>query len=366
MEMYDRFMCYCQTGKGELTESIATAKAKIEALTASSKADLESKTMTDAALKEHTASRDDAKKAMAEATAIREKEAAVYAKFKSDHDTNLKALKEATLAIEKGVSGSFLQTGAANVLRNYVMVQATMSDAARQDVLAFLSGSDAQGYVPQSGEIIGILKQMYDEMDGDLKEATDAENGAIQSYEALMAAKTKEVNTLQAQIEEEMMRSGELGVSLASVENDIEDTKIALEEDTKFLAALNKDCSTKTAEWEVIQKTRAEELVALAETIKVLNDDDALEMFKKTLPSASASFVQITRTAASMKARAMALLKAARAHGDGARVGLISLALRGGSKDFSKVVKMIDEMVAILKDEQLDDDHKKEYCTKML
>merc|ERR1740121_1560361 len=339
MEMYDRFMCYCQTGKGELTESIATAKAKIEALTASSKADLESKTMTDAALKEHTASRDDAKKAMAEATAIREKEAAVYAKFKSDHDTNLKALKEATLAIEKGVSGSFLQTGAANVLRNYVMVQATMSDAARQEVLAFLSGSDAQGYVPQSGEIIGILKQMYDEMDEDLKEATDAENGATQSYEALMAAKTKEVNTLQAQIEEEMMRSGELGVALTAAANDIEDTQEALAQDSKFLAALEKDCATKTAEWEEIQKVRAEELVALAETIKVLNSDDALEMFKKTLPSASASFMQISVGAKALKRKALILIQEAlKARPGRPELDLIALALQGKQMGFEKII----------------------------
>merc|ERR1712060_702665 len=108
------------------------------------------------------------------------------------------------------------------------------------------------------------------------------------------------------------MRSGELGVSLASVENDIEDTQEAVAEDTKFLAALDKDCATKTAEWEVIQKTRAEELVALAETIKVLNDDDALEVFKKTLPSASASFMQVTVGAAALKRKALALIQKAR------------------------------------------------------
>ena len=39
-------------------------------------------------------------------------------------------------------------------------------------------------------------------------------------------------------------------------------------------------------------KTRTEELLALADTIKMLNDDDALELFKKTLPGASA-FLQV-------------------------------------------------------------------------
>ena len=49
--------------------------------------------------------------------------------------------------------------------------------------------------------------------------------------------------------------------------------------------------------FEEYQKSQSEELVALSETIKMLNDDDALDLFKKTLPSSSAaaasSFLQI-------------------------------------------------------------------------
>merc|ERR1712061_449481 len=121
--------------------------------------------------------------------------------------------------------------------------------------------------------------------------------------------KKKEVATLTAQIEKELERLGELKVLLATGENQIEDAKEAVAADTKFLEELKAGCDTKTAEWEVIEKTRAEELLALAETIKVLNDDDALELFKKTLPSASASLVQITVSSATLRARALELLK---------------------------------------------------------
>merc|ERR1719361_2647747 len=156
---------------------------------------------------------------------------------------------------------------------------------------------------------------------------------------------------LQAQIEEEMMRSGELAVSLASIANDLEDTKQALDEDTAFLAELKKSCATKTQEWEVIKKTRAEELVALAETIKVLNDDDALELFKKTLPSAGSSFVQIKVNNASLKAQALALLRG-KALQSRPELDLVELALRGQHIGFEKVIAMIDDMIANLKKEQ--------------
>merc|ERR550514_1860441 len=77
------------------------------------------------------------------------------------------------------------------------------------------------------------------------------------------------------------------------------------------MADLGKNCATKKKEWAEIVKTRNEELLALADCIKMLNDDDALELFKKTLPSASASLVQLKVTSSSLRARALAALRKA-------------------------------------------------------
>merc|ERR1719321_263186 len=119
----------------------------------------------------------------------------------------------------------------------------------------------------------------------------------------------------------------------------------------------------KQAEWAVIVKTRNEELLALADTIKVLNDDDALELFKKTLPSASASFVQLKVTSSSLRARALAAIRKAPRT---VQLDFIAMAIQGKKIGFDKVIKMIDEMVVTLKQEQTDDDHKKEYCQTQL
>merc|ERR1712203_1253308 len=147
------------------------------------------------------------------------------------------------------------------------------------------------------------------------------------------------------------------------------DTKESLADDTKFLAELDAGCDKKAAEWEVIKKTRAEELLALAETIKVLNDDDALELFKKTLPSASASFVQMQVSSSQIRSRALDAITGALQQrrqstlGRQPQLDLIALALNGKQMGFDKVISMIDELVANLKKEQSDDDAKKEYCT---
>merc|ERR1712232_1160694 len=109
-------------------------------------------------------------------------------------------------------------------------------------------------------------------------------------------------------------------------------------------------CDKKNSEWEAREKERTQEQVAIAETIKVLNDDDALELFKKTLPSAS-SFMQVSVSASAMRAKAQAVIKAGRKAGNRpsrAQFDVILLALHGKKIGFSKIIGMIDAMVASL------------------
>merc|ERR1711953_1520959 len=138
----------------------------------------EKKTQTEADLKEHQTSRAEAKAAMDEATGIREKEAVAFAKLKEESETNLAALAKAITAIETGMKGSFLQTSAASTLRRFAMEKAELQDETRQELLAFLSAKTSEEYAPQSGQIVGILKQMEEEMDNALADATTAEEEA--------------------------------------------------------------------------------------------------------------------------------------------------------------------------------------------
>merc|ERR1719161_2064745 len=172
---------------------------------------------------------------------------------------------------------------------------------------------------------------MTDTMSKTLSESEAEEASAISSYEELMAAKTKEVNALTKTIETKTVRIGELAVAIVQMKEDLDDTSKQLLEDKKFLADMDKTCATKTAEHEANVKVRGEELVALADTIKLLNDDDALELFKKALPAAGSSFVQMTVSQNSQRSRALALLTAAKraAHRPSPGLDFLVLAVQG-------------------------------------
>jgi peptidoglycan hydrolase CwlO-like protein len=360
---FEKFMCYCKNGKGALESSIAQAKQTNEQLKSSIEETDASLKQMKADLKSAQTDRADAKTAVAKATALREKEAAAFAKESSEFKTNIAAMKKATAAIEKGAGGAFLQTSAASVLKQ-LSVTMDMSSMDRDMLTSFLTQgqSEESGYAPQSGQITGILKQMTDTMEADLAKATDEENAAIKDYDGLMAAKTKEINALTKEIESKTARIGELGVELVTMKEDLDDTTKSLIEDEAFLGDLEKNCKTKEDEWAARCKLRAEELLAIADTIKLLNDDDALELFKKTLPTPS--LLQFKTSSHAMKQQALAALQGVK-RGD-FRLNLISLALKGKKVSFDKVLKMVDEMAALLGKEQTTDDDKKAYCEQLL
>jgi peptidoglycan hydrolase CwlO-like protein len=364
-KLFEEFMCYCKTGTNDLTQSIDAAESKLPQVSSALEKAEATKVQLENDIKQHKANVADAKKTMATAKALREKEAAAFAKESSDLKTNIAALGKATAAIEGGMAGSFLQNAAATAVLRRITLDAEMSSPDREMLSAFLS--QGQGYVPASGEIVGILKQLKDTMEKTLAEVTATEEEAIKTFADLMAAKTKELEANTAAIESKLERVAQVGLEITEMKEDIDDTAKALAEDKKFLAELAKGCSTKEAEWAERTKTRADELVAIADTIKILNDDDALDLFKKTLPSAS--FLQTRDSAQNLKRRAIAVLHAARAKRriPEPRLDFIALALQGKSGGtFDKVIGMIDEMVAILAEEQKADDEKKVYCESEL
>eukprot|EP00928_Gymnodinium_smaydae_P036854 TRINITY_DN2569_c0_g1_i1.p1 TRINITY_DN2569_c0_g1~~TRINITY_DN2569_c0_g1_i1.p1 ORF type:complete len:726 (+),score=238.44 TRINITY_DN2569_c0_g1_i1:37-2178(+) len=369
-KLFDQFMCYCKNGGSSLKASIAEAEAKVPQIQSTIKESSAEKAQLTSEVSQHKKDRDDAKASVAEATSVREKAAQDFAKESADMNSNIESMGKAVTAVEKGTGGAFLQTSAAAAVRS-VVASADLSDSDRELVNSFLmtdqsdSEASAEG---DAGTIIGILKQMKETMEGDLAEAIKAEDQAKADFESLTTAKAKEIEALQKAIEDKMTRLGEVGVELVNAKEDLEQTEKGLEDDRKFLKDLESDCGTKSSEWEARQKTRSEELIAIADTIKILNDDDALDLFKKTLPSPS--LLQVRSTSKMHKqraAQAQVYLNNAADMGLGDhRVSLLASALHAKSRNFDKVLGMVDDMVTLLGKEQESDAQKKAYCQKEL
>merc|ERR1719449_460731 len=103
----------------------------------------------------------------------------------------------------------------------------------------------------------------------------------------------------------------------------------------------------------------------------MMNSDDALELFKKTLPSSAASASALIQTAATSRSQmrtAKAMIQSAM-NSDGAHAvnrHLMLVALSQGVHGFEKVVGMVDGMVGVLEGEQAQDDKQDVWCVAEL
>merc|ERR1719420_10842 len=118
-------------------------------------------------------------------------------------------------------------------------------------------------------------------MEAELKEAISQEEKAIAGFADLKASKEKEIEMATEAIETKTGRSGEVAVSAVQTKDSLEDTTDELADTEKFLVQLSTECATKEKEFAEISAVRAEEVKAISEAIGILNDDDALDVFKK-------------------------------------------------------------------------------------
>merc|ERR1719428_1787708 len=119
---------------------------------------------------------------------------------------------------------------------------------------------------------------------------------------------------------------------------------------------------------------RSEEISAISEAIGILNDDDALDVFKKAVPSAlvqdQVGFLQRSNNLASKVHKAQAIIATAAGKLDDRHMDLLLFTLnsklklqaKGRAQGMEGVIKMIDDMVVLLGKDQKDDDKQKGFC----
>merc|ERR1719478_1307309 len=139
---------------------------------------------------------------------------------------------------------------------------------------------------------------MQDEMLADLADMRKTEQDAVTGYNDMKENKLEHLGHLMKMLSDKQKRSGEIALSLVEDKDALEDANTELTNGSKYLAALQEQCAQRKADRDVRQKMRLDEIAAISEAIKILTDDDALETFKKAVPSAS--FVQQPRHASAM------------------------------------------------------------------
>eukprot|EP00401_Gymnodinium_catenatum_P038019 CAMPEP_0117484712 /NCGR_PEP_ID=MMETSP0784-20121206/14595_1 /TAXON_ID=39447 /ORGANISM="" /LENGTH=723 /DNA_ID=CAMNT_0005279285 /DNA_START=93 /DNA_END=2264 /DNA_ORIENTATION=- len=227
------------------------------------------------------------------------------------------------------------------------------------------AAAGAKSYNSRSGQILGILSEMSDQFGRDLATAQKEEAQALEQFEALKAAKLAEIAAATQQTKQKESTLADLVAKSATAKKDITAAEATLSADQQFMMDMTEGCTTEADEYKARVKVRTEEIAALGEALKILTQDDARELFGKTMSllqtSSSASVAASVRRARERAGERVAAV--ARKHKN---MALGSLAARVKLDEFAKVKVMMDKMVEELKAQQKQENEKLEFCKKEL
>jgi len=259
---------------------------------------------------------------------------------------------------------------------------------------AFLQAGDKQpyykSYSPRSGVIFGILNQLKEEFEAQLSTSQSTEGKGKGDYEGMSQAKEEQVEVGKKKLDDMEGEHSENQKALSDAKEDLDLTRKQRTADVEFLRNLKLTCQGLDKQWELRSKTRSQEILAVAETLTILTEDDAQDLMAKSVTllqehagTQLTSAMRAARSSAASVLRRAAqepvfdaddLLAAWRGRKSGVSVGaaagprvqLSTLAVTVQLDAFTKVKEAMDKMVAQLKAENQEEVKFKAFCDEQL
>merc|ERR1719199_351765 len=301
--MYQKFMCWCESGGAEEEEALQVQKERIERLhplIEQAKEQVETLTEQIHESDKEVASHEQAKLG---ADAIRADESEKYKAESENLKQSIVALTKAIAVLTKAKdAASFAQVSsflkdALRPFSQHAIVKTVLDDRQVQSLLTapvvngFLQVTGTAQFAPD--HILGVLSGLMDAFKHDLSGAEQTEAAASSAYNALVSSKGQELVAARATLRKLNEEKAALNAQLARDSEDIAATQVSYAQDQQAYEARKKQCETKTKEFHDRQQSRLEEMLAINEAVSALSGDDVHVVFQKTATKAPLSFLQL-------------------------------------------------------------------------
>jgi len=359
---FTTFQAFCQDTAKEKLDAIADATESIAILGA----DIQKYDSDSTVLAEQIAELDNsiavAESNLKAAQATRKKEEMDYNEIHSEYTTNIAELEGATTKIKTMMSGvksasaaSFLQVMPAD-------------QQVKNMVKAFLDLGDGQDpatpvYESQAGGVVGLMKDLKKKLVDEKTALEQQEIKSVGAFQMIAQTLTDQINGQTATRDKKLADKQFAEKSSASAAGQKVDTANAKAADEAYLKELKLDCADKAKEFEAKQKLRAGELEALNKAIQIISGDAVGKVGlvqKKRRASALVQLRSGNAAAQPRQSRVQAYL-----FSQGQKLGsniLSALAVKVAQDPFSKVKKMIQDMVYKLMEEANEEAEHKGFC----
>jgi len=372
---FAKFQEWCEGVRAEKTKYIKEAADQIAQLEADIlKAESDTEVLRDEITQLEATMAKNKEEANA-ATALRKKE---HADFSSEEQDLVESIDACGKAVQ------VLKARSADVPQSLLQVKTAplVPESAKDAIQSFLDtrnsddlmAPEANAYEFQSGGVVTMIENLETKFKAQLLELQKAEMSAKGNYQLFMQqftdnqeqdSKTVAVKTAAkaGRIEDPATAKGELNV-----------TKKGKAEDEQALSDTLAECHVKSKEYEQNQVTRSDEIKAIEQAIAILTSDAVAGNAEKHLPSAAllqskkgkalAQAVSVLQKDLKLQQRAAAYLQS-RSKAIGSRY-LAVMAAHTMEDPFSKVKKMIRDLITKLMEEANEEADQHAYCTSEL
>jgi len=399
---YQAFMEWCKdasTNKGFEIKTATAKKEKLQAAITKLTGDAEA---AGAKIEELAGSVAGDEGDLKSATAVREKEAADFASNEAELVDVINTVGRAVTVIEREMAknpAAFAQMDTSSMdglLKSLgaVVDAAAFTSADKQKLLAMVqsrqgAANDAAGededlappaaavYKSHSSNILDVLEDMKEKAEEQLSELRKAETSAKHNYQMLRQSLEDQMTADTKDLQEEKVAKASASEGKATAEGDLATTVKDLADSKAALELAQGNCMQAAADHDATVKARQEELDAIAQAKKVLEESTA------GAEQQSYAFVQLERSQAGSQlqtradlanAEVVALVKRlAHEHHSAALAQLasrIAAVLRfgagAGEDPFKKVKDLISELIAKLQAEASGEATEKSYCDEQI
>mmetsp|Transcript_55237 Transcript_55237/g.103564 ORF Transcript_55237/g.103564 Transcript_55237/m.103564 type:complete len:681 (+) Transcript_55237:40-2082(+) len=386
---FAEYVKFCETTTAEKKTAIEEADATIESLTAAidkATADVDRLTNEIAELDGIIATTSAEK---ANATAIRDKQAADFAKTFGDYVDSITAIGKALTALKEQPK-TREQTSLLQVLTHRYQSEKLSPNEASRYLDAFLTGRSAKaesllsegqsqsdapaaGYEFQSGGVIEMLEKLEGQFTEEKDAVKKAELEKKNAFKTLIAGLDTENKDATKSKDSKLKEKASISAQKAKDQGELEDTTATRKEDAKYKKDLEMSWSERTAEFKSRQTLRSEELEAIGKAIDIISGEAVTGSAEKHLPTllqmkTALAIVERERSERSLRTPSFTKVadflqqKAAALQSQ----ELAALALRVKADPIDKVKEMIENMITRMGEELAAEATKKAWCDEEL
>jgi len=154
-----------------------------------------------------------------------------------------------------------------------------LSAEQKQQVGSFLQAPFTGTYSAQSGQVVGILKDMKSTFSSNLEEAIATEKKDKEFHDAFMQTKKEAYTAMEGTYKEKQESLSANDGGLSSKKTQLQVATKDKAEAEEFLTKLTDTCAKKAKDYEDRNLLRANEVAAISQAISILNSDSAFETF---------------------------------------------------------------------------------------